>query len=149
VGVPDSVESALSARRLSRKFGAEIEKKRRAKEPVQSTTHSRGDAISPGLKLVEEFQERLAKLAGGVAVIRVGAATEVEMKEKKARVEDAMHATRLPPGSPRAVGAVMVSADEELTDDHMRLLQWLDAHPTRRRRSGARPGDHRCRDPLS
>jgi len=42
----------------------------------------------------EKLQERLAKLAGGVAVIRVGAATETEMKEKKARVEDAMHATR-------------------------------------------------------
>jgi chaperonin GroEL len=42
----------------------------------------------------EKLQERLAKLVGGVAVIRVGAATEVEMKEKKARVEDALHATR-------------------------------------------------------
>jgi chaperonin GroEL len=42
----------------------------------------------------EKLQERLAKLAGGVAIIRVGAATETEMKEKKARVEDAMHATR-------------------------------------------------------
>jgi chaperonin GroEL len=42
----------------------------------------------------EKLQERLAKLAGGVAVIKVGAATETEMKEKKARVEDAMHATR-------------------------------------------------------
>ena len=42
----------------------------------------------------EKLQERLAKLAGGVAVIRVGAATEAEMKEKKARVEDALHATR-------------------------------------------------------
>jgi chaperonin GroEL len=42
----------------------------------------------------EKLQERLAKLAGGVAVIKVGAATEVEMKEKKARFEDAMHATR-------------------------------------------------------
>jgi chaperonin GroEL len=42
----------------------------------------------------EKLQERLAKLVGGVAVINVGAATEVEMKEKKARVEDAMHATR-------------------------------------------------------
>ena len=40
------------------------------------------------------MQERVAKLAGGVAVIKVGAATEVEMKEKKARVEDALHATR-------------------------------------------------------
>ncbi len=42
----------------------------------------------------EKLQERLAKLAGGVAVIKIGAATEVEMKEKKARVEDALHATR-------------------------------------------------------
>ena len=41
----------------------------------------------------EKLQERLAKLVGGVAVIRVGSATETEMKEKKARVEDAMHAT--------------------------------------------------------
>src|ERR1700704_92427 len=44
----------------------------------------------------EKLQERLAKLAGGVAVINVGAATETEMKEKKARVEDALHATRAP-----------------------------------------------------
>ncbi|HEB82779.1 MAG TPA: chaperonin GroEL [Gammaproteobacteria bacterium] len=43
---------------------------------------------------IEKLQERMAKLAGGVAVIKVGAATEVEMKEKKARVEDALHATR-------------------------------------------------------
>ncbi len=42
----------------------------------------------------EKLQERLAKLVGGVAVIHVGAATEVEMKERKARVEDALHATR-------------------------------------------------------
>ena len=42
----------------------------------------------------EKLQERLAKLAGGVALIKVGAATETEMKEKKARVEDALHATR-------------------------------------------------------
>jgi len=42
----------------------------------------------------EKLQERLAKLAGGVALIKVGAATEIEMKEKKARVEDALHATR-------------------------------------------------------
>src|SRR5207248_3961119 len=42
----------------------------------------------------DKLQERLAKLVGGVAVIKVGAATEVELKEKKARVEDAMHATR-------------------------------------------------------
>ena len=42
----------------------------------------------------EKLQERVAKLSGGVAVIKVGAATEMEMKEKKARVEDALHATR-------------------------------------------------------
>jgi chaperonin GroEL len=42
----------------------------------------------------EKFQERLAKLAGGVAVVKVGAPSELEMKEKKARVEDALHATR-------------------------------------------------------
>ncbi len=42
----------------------------------------------------EKLQERVAKLAGGVAVIKVGAVSEIEMKEKKARVEDALHATR-------------------------------------------------------
>ncbi|WP_049473802.1 TCP-1/cpn60 chaperonin family protein, partial [Stenotrophomonas maltophilia] len=42
----------------------------------------------------EKLQERVAKLAGGVAVIKVGASTEIEMKAKKARVEDALHATR-------------------------------------------------------
>jgi chaperonin GroEL len=64
----------------------------------------------------EKLQERLAKLVGGVAVIKVGAATETEMKEKKARVEDAMHATKaaveegIVPGGGvallRAIGAV-------------------------------------------
>ena len=44
--------------------------------------------------MVEKLQERLAKLAGGVAVIKVGGATEVEVKEKKDRVEDALNATR-------------------------------------------------------
>ena len=57
----------------------------------------------------EKLQERLAKLVGGVAVIKVGAATETEMKEKKARVEDALHATRRPRrrrrSDPRAAGA--------------------------------------------
>ena len=42
----------------------------------------------------EKLQERVAKLAGGVAVIKVGAGSEMEMKEKKARVEDALHSTR-------------------------------------------------------
>jgi len=50
----------------------------------------------------EKLQERLAKLAGGVAIIKVGAATETEMKEKKARVEDALHATRSSRGRDRA-----------------------------------------------
>jgi chaperonin GroEL len=43
---------------------------------------------------VKSFQERLAKLAGGIAVIRVGGATEIEVRERKDRVDDAMHATR-------------------------------------------------------
>jgi len=67
----------------------------------------------------EKLQERLAKLAGGVAVIEVGAATEVEMKEKKARVEDALHATRaaveegiLPGG-----GVALLRASETLNPD--------------------------------
>ena len=60
----------------------------------------------------EKLQERLAKLVGGVAVIKVGAATETEMKEKKARVEDAMHATRaaveegIVPGGGVALGSL-------------------------------------------
>jgi chaperonin GroEL len=73
----------------------------------------------------EKLQERLAKLAGGVAVINVGAATETEMKEKKARIEDALHATRaaveegIVPGggvvylrSQKAVDALKVEGDE-------------------------------------
>ncbi|MDY0205045.1 MAG: chaperonin GroEL [Pseudomonas sp.] len=66
----------------------------------------------------EKLQERLAKLAGGVAVIKVGAATEVEMKEKKARVEDALHATRaaveegvVPGGGVALVRALLAIAD--------------------------------------
>ena len=71
----------------------------------------------------EKLQERLAKLAGGVAIINVGAATEIEMKEKKARVEDAMHATRaaveegvLPGGGVALVRAIDVLGSLE-TDD--------------------------------
>jgi chaperonin GroEL len=73
----------------------------------------------------EKLQERLAKLVGGVAVIKVGAATETEMKEKKARVEDAMHATKaaveegIVPGggvallrSTKAVEALKAQGDE-------------------------------------
>ena len=75
----------------------------------------------------EKLQERLAKLAGGVAVINVGAATETEMKEKKARVEDALHATRaaveegIVPGggvafirSQKALDGLVLEGDEKI-----------------------------------
>jgi chaperonin GroEL len=75
----------------------------------------------------EKLQERLAKLAGGVAIIKVGAATETEMKEKKARVEDALHATRaaveegIVPGggvallrAAKALDALKVDGDEQI-----------------------------------
>src|SRR5204862_6765611 len=74
----------------------------------------------------EKFSERLAKLTGGVAIIRVGAATEADMKQKKGRVEDALHATRaavaegiLPGGGVgllRAISAV-VEEGKKLEDD--------------------------------
>src|SRR5262249_5417978 len=66
----------------------------------------------------EKLQERLAKLVGGVAVIRVGAATEIEMKEKKARVEDAMHATRaaVEEGIVAGGGVALVRAVSALDD---------------------------------
>ncbi len=81
----------------------------------------------------EKLQERLAKLAGGVAVINVGAATEAEMKEKKARVEDALHATKaaaeegIVPGggvalirAQRALKALKLDADEQIGVDIIR-----------------------------
>jgi chaperonin GroEL len=81
----------------------------------------------------EKLQERLAKLAGGVAVIKVGAATETEMKEKKARVEDALHATRaaveegIVPGggvallrASRALADLKVGGDEQIGVDIVR-----------------------------
>jgi chaperonin GroEL len=81
----------------------------------------------------EKLQERLAKLAGGVAVINVGAATEAEMKEKKARVEDALHATRaaveegIVPGgcvalirAQRALKSLKLDADEQIGVDIIR-----------------------------
>jgi chaperonin GroEL len=90
----------------------------------------------------EKLQERLAKLVGGVAVIRVGAATEIEMKEKKARVEDAMHATRaaveegiVPGGGVALVRAVAslddlkVPAEEEIG---VRIVQKAAKEPCRR-----------------
>jgi chaperonin GroEL len=89
----------------------------------------------------EKLQERLAKLAGGVAVIKVGAATEVEMKEKKARVEDALHATRaaveegIVPGggvalirSSAALGSLAVSEDERVG---VRIIQKALEEPIR------------------
>ena len=72
----------------------------------------------------EKLQERLAKLVGGVAVIKVGAATETEMKEKKARVEDAMHATRaaveegIVPG-----GGVALVRSASAVDDLLKTLE--------------------------
>ncbi|UCE89887.1 MAG: chaperonin GroEL, partial [Pseudomonadota bacterium] len=72
----------------------------------------------------EKLQERVAKLAGGVAVIKVGAATEVEMKEKKARVEDALHATRaaveegVVPGGGVALVRSLQSIDKVKGDNH-------------------------------
>ena len=72
----------------------------------------------------EKLQERLAKIAGGVAVIKVGAATETEMKEKKARVEDALHATRaaveegiVPGGGVALLRAAKALAGMEATGD--------------------------------
>jgi chaperonin GroEL len=66
----------------------------------------------------EKLQERLAKLAGGVAIVKVGAATETEMKEKKARVEDALHATRaaIEEGIVAGGGVALIRAQHLLTD---------------------------------
>ena len=75
----------------------------------------------------EKLQERLAKLSGGVAVINVGAATEVEMKEKKARVEDALHATRaaveegIVPGGGVALLRSISSLDKVKVDDEQQV----------------------------
>ena len=72
----------------------------------------------------EKLQERVAKLSGGVAVIKVGAATEIEMKEKKARVEDALHATRaaveegVVPGGGVALLRAVDAAGDIKTDNH-------------------------------
>jgi chaperonin GroEL len=66
----------------------------------------------------EKLQERLAKLVGGVAVIKVGAATETELKEKKARVEDAMHATRaaVEEGIVPGGGVTLIRAQKAIED---------------------------------
>jgi len=89
----------------------------------------------------EKLQERLAKLAGGVAVIKVGAATEVEMKEKKARVEDALHATRaaveegiVPGGGVALIRAAAALGNLRVSDDErvgVRIVQKALEEPAR------------------
>src|SRR4029434_9704876 len=89
----------------------------------------------------EKLQERLAKLAGGVAVVKVGAATEVEMKEKKARVEDALHATRaaveegiVPGGGVALIRASANLANMRVSDDEkvgVRIIQKAVEEPLR------------------
>jgi chaperonin GroEL len=89
----------------------------------------------------EKLQERLAKLAGGVAVVKVGAATEVEMKEKKARVEDALHATRaaveegiVPGGGVALIRAAGALGNIRVPDDEkvgVRLVQKALDEPAR------------------
>jgi chaperonin GroEL len=89
----------------------------------------------------EKLQERLAKLAGGVAVVKVGAATEVEMKEKKARVEDALHATRaaveegiVPGGGVALIRASASLANLRVSEDEkvgVRIIQKALEEPLR------------------
>ena len=92
----------------------------------------------------EKLQERVAKLAGGVAVIKVGAATEVEMKEKKARVEDALHATRaaVEEGIVAGGGVALIRARSALND-----LKGDNARPgCRHQDRAARDGGAAARD---
>jgi chaperonin GroEL len=89
----------------------------------------------------EKLQERLAKLAGGVAIVKVGAATEVEMKEKKARVEDALHATRaaveegiVPGGGVALIRASASLANLRVSEDEkvgVRIIQKALEEPLR------------------
>ena len=89
----------------------------------------------------EKLQERVAKLSGGVAVIKVGAATEVEMKEKKARVEDALHATRaaveegvVPGGGValiRAVSKIKIEGDNDDQNVGINILRRAVEEPLR------------------
>ena len=94
----------------------------------------------------EKLQERLAKLVGGVAIIKVGAATETEMKEKKARVEDAMHATKaaVEEGIVPGGGVALLRASkalDSLTLDRRRAdrRQHHRAGRSRNRCDGSRP----------
>jgi chaperonin GroEL len=89
----------------------------------------------------EKLQERVAKLSGGVAVIKVGAATEVEMKEKKARVEDALHATRAAVEEGvvagggvafiRAVAAIKIKGDNDDQEVGIKILRRAVEEPLR------------------
>ena len=103
----------------------------------------------------EKLQERLAKLVGGVAVIKVGAATETEMKEKKARVEDAMHATKaaVEEGIVPGGGVALLRAQkaiEALKADGRRGGRRRDRPPLRSRsRSGRSPATPASRAPWS
>ncbi len=90
----------------------------------------------------EKLQERLAKLAGGVAVINVGAATETEMKEKKARVEDALHATRaaVEEGIVPGGGVALIRAQKALDGLKLEGDEAIGArHRAPRHRSAAPP----------
>ncbi len=95
----------------------------------------------------EKLQERLAKLVGGVAVIKVGAATETEMKEKKARVEDAMHATRaaVEEGIVPGGGVALIRASKAL--DSLKLegdqKVGVEHHPQGHRRAAPPDRDQR------
>ncbi len=82
----------------------------------------------------EKLQERLAKLAGGVAVINVGAATETEMKEKKARVEDALHATRaaVEEGIVPGGGVALIRAQKALDPSRSKATRRSASHIVRR-----------------
>ncbi|MCY4439437.1 MAG: chaperonin GroEL, partial [Deltaproteobacteria bacterium] len=89
----------------------------------------------------EKLQERLAKLAGGVAVVQVGAATEIEMKEKKARVEDALHSTRaaveegiVPGGGVALIRAAAGLKDLEVSENEsfgVRIIERAAEEPAR------------------
>ncbi|MCF1184662.1 chaperonin GroEL [Marichromatium gracile] len=100
--------------------GAEIDIKNRCEQIRAQVEETSSDYDR------EKLQERLAKLAGGVAVIKVGAATEMEMKEKKARVEDALHATRaaveegIVPGGGTALVRALTAIKDLADDNHDR-----------------------------
>ena len=100
----------------------------------------------------EKLQERLAKLVGGVAVIKVGAATETEMKEKKARIEDAMHATKaaVEEGIVPGGGVALLRAAKALatSEARRRSAGRRQHHRARRRRAPAVDRQQRRRGRL-